>query len=471
MLSALSLFRLPTLRMLFVAQALFWMGQMVGITLAAIVGGQLAPHPTLATLPMTALILGALVSAQRLSGYMQRHGRRPGLCLGAVAGIIGALIAAAGVWMADFWLFSLGLFVTGIYNAAAQFYRFAAIDAAPSDKRGSAAAFTMAGAVVAALAGPTVAIWSKDVLVIPFLGAFFANAVLAALSLAILSFLTEPRPDASRGASGSASANENKNVVTKSNPEDSPHQGEEPIRGVKPASAPTYAVAATEAEAEAKAKAKAKAGSGPAPKPASPSPAAMSVTNRELLSRPGFRTAIFLTAAGHSLMVLMMTATPLAMTFCALPVVDTAMVIQWHVLGMFLPFFISGPLTDRIGSTRVGLLGLVALTASALISASGQETPYFLVGSFLLGVGWNLMMIAGTTLLGQHHSQGEKGKAQGLMEMSNVSLGSIGSFASGALLATVGWTAVNLGALVVIAVAAWLLLQVTRPAKLQAEPT
>lgn len=162
------------------------------------------------------------------------------------------------------------------------------------------------------------------------------------------------------------------------------------------------------------------------------------------MRRPVVRAAIACTATGHGLMILIMNATPLAMSFCGLPLEQSSRVIQWHVLGMFLPAFFAGPLVDRIGNRRVALLGAFLLAASAGIALDGQSVTHFLLSSLALGSGWNLMLIAGTTLLSEGHAESERGAAQGLMEQGNSLVAALMSFGSGALITSLGWNAVNL---------------------------
>lgn len=174
---------------------------------------------------------------------------------------------------------------------------------------------------------------------------------------------------------------------------------------------------------------------------------------RTLLARPLVRVAMATTAIGHGLMILVMNATPLAMSFCGLPLESGAEVIRWHTVGMFLPAFVAGPLVDRLGCHRVALIGIALLVASACTALTGALQTHFLLSSLLLGMGWNLMLIAGTTLLGQGHSPEERGQAQGLMELGNGTVAAIASFASGALLSGLGWNPVNVVMLGMLAVA------------------
>ncbi|MDU1799686.1 MAG: MFS transporter, partial [Pseudomonas aeruginosa] len=93
---------------------------------------------------------------------------------------------------------------------------------------------------------------------------------------------------------------------------------------------------------------------------------------------------------------------------------------------------------------RVALLGAFLLAASAGIALDGQSVTHFLLSSLALGSGWNLMLIAGTTLLGEGHAESERGAAQGLMEQGNSLVAALMSFGSGALITSLGWNAVNL---------------------------
>lgn len=374
------LLRDPTLLKLFIAQALYWSCAMISITLTALVGLQLAPLNGLATLPLALLVLGTLLATQPLSLFMQRRGRRPGLLLGATAGIAGGLLSALGVWRADFTLFCLGALPIGIYQASAMYYRFAALEAVDDAHKGRATAWVIGGGVCAALLAPTLTLWARGLLATPFVGAYLLMAVLALLALLLLSTLRE----------GALPA---------------------PTTGGLPAL-------------------------------------------RGLIARPPIRAALTTTAIGYGLMVLVMNATPLAMSLCGLSLEAGAQVIQWHMLGMFLPAFVAGPLVDRLGSRRVAFIGIAALAASAAIALSGQQHELFLASSFLLGIGWNLMLVAGTTLLGSGHAPAERGQAQGLMELANGAVAACASFASGALISTVGWAPVNIAMLPLLVLAA-----------------
>lgn len=192
------------------------------------------------------------------------------------------------------------------------------------------------------------------------------------------------------------------------------------------------------------------------PAAAHPAPAAPPATSRRALwSRPAIRQALCVTACGHGLMILVMNATPLAMHGHGHALATSTHVIQWHVLGMFLPSLAAGSLVDRWGARPVAWTGALLLAASAAMALSGLSSTQFLISSLLLGAGWNLMLLAGTTLLSAAHTPDERSVAQPMMEWTNSAVAALMSFSCGALMQTLGWQAINVFALVVLAAVAW----------------
>jgi predicted MFS family arabinose efflux permease len=178
----------------------------------------------------------------------------------------------------------------------------------------------------------------------------------------------------------------------------------------------------------------------------------------EIIRQPIFIVAIANAGIAQGVMVLIMLATPLAMVACNFPVSDAATVIQWHVLGMFLPSFFSGRLADRFGAPNLALAGAAILAASAAVAASGIEFFNFGVALALLGLGWNFMYVAGTIMITASHLPEERGRVQGAAEMAIAITATTASFASGALLHGLGWNAVNIGAAPLLIAAAGLTL-------------
>lgn len=192
-----------------------------------------------------------------------------------------------------------------------------------------------------------------------------------------------------------------------------------------------------------------------------PAPARSQATDggrplREIIRQPIFIVAIANAGIAQGVMVLIMLATPLAMVACNYPVADAAMVIQWHVLGMFLPSFFSGRLADRYGAPNLALAGAAILAASAGIAASGIALLNFGVALALLGLGWNFMYVAGTIMITASHRPEERGRVQGTAEMAIAVIATTASFTSGALLHGFGWNAVNIGAAPLLVAAAGL---------------
>jgi MFS family permease len=182
-----------------------------------------------------------------------------------------------------------------------------------------------------------------------------------------------------------------------------------------------------------------------------------------ILRQPLFMAAIANAGISHGVMILAMVSTPLAMIGCGYPVTDAAFVIQWHVLGMFLPSFFSGKWVDRFGAPFMGMLGAAILAASAGVALMGQRLEIFWLSSTLLGVGWNFMYVAGTTMIAAAHGPEERGRAQGAAELAIAIIAALAAFASGGLLNGYGWEAVNLSMLPLLIVAAALTLWLTRP--------
>jgi len=174
-------------------QALFMMGQNIMIIAAALVGYDLADNKALATLPVTAMIVGTVLSTVPASLLMRRIGRRAGFVMGGLLGAIGAAISVAGMAAGSFWVFVAGIGVIGSYNAVAHYFRFAAADVAPASFKAHAISLVMSGGVVAGLIGPEIAKATKD-LFLPhvFLGCFVAIAALQVGVSLLSSFVQIP---------------------------------------------------------------------------------------------------------------------------------------------------------------------------------------------------------------------------------------------------------------------------------------
>ncbi len=381
----------PTVRnvvLLGICQALFMTGQTLVIAVSALVGSTLAPDQSLATLPLGLQFLTMMLITIPASLFMRRFGRRAGFSLGALLGLAAGLTGAWAIWIGDFALFCLASAFVGGSAAHAAFYRYAAADTASEVFKSRAISLVLAGGVVAAVLGPELAKWSRELFgPVLFVGSYLVIAALGILVLIIVRFIEIPRP-AIESASGS---------------------GRPLVR---------------------------------------------------IMCQPSFVVAALCAMVGYGAMNLVMVSTPLAMVESGHAFDATASVIQWHVLAMFAPSFVTGHLIHRFGVLRVMASGAALILGCVVINLSGTESIQFLSALALLGVGWNFLFVGGTTLLTETYSPEEKAKTQGANDFLVFSMTACTAFSSGAVYHAFGWQAVNLGVIgpVVLALGAvvWL---------------
>lgn len=366
-------------------QALFQTASVLIMTLSGLVGQRLAGDPAFATLPIAASVAGTAIAMIPASLFMGRFGRRPGFLLGTLIGAAGGVLSATAIAAGSFAAFCLGNFLVGAYQGFAQYYRFAAADAAGPEFKSRAISYVLAGGVVAAIAGPEIAKWTKDLTETTYLAPYVAMVALSLAATALLLFIDVPHV---RAAKSQASGRPLTTIVRQ----------------------PTFVVAASGA------------------------------------------------AVGYGVMILAMTATPLAMVAHHHPVSDAAFVIQAHVLGMFVPSFFTGAIVQRTGVLPVMFTGLLLLGLHVAIAMSGSELLYFLSALVLLGMGWNFLFVGGTTLLTESYAPAEKAKVQAVNDVLIFGVVVAASFSSGALLNAFGWRGVNVVALPFLAGAGALIL-------------
>ena len=178
------------------------------IAINALAGLALAPHPWLATLPVTCWVLGSALTTVPASFYMKQVGRRTGLMRGAAVGIAGALTCAGAVWLQNFWLLCAGTLVWGTYNAFGQYYRFAAAEVATVDFRATAISLVLAGGLIGGILGPTTSRFTVDLLGPKFMGAYLALILCAVIAIVLLRYIDVPEPGAEARASSGRSMRE-----------------------------------------------------------------------------------------------------------------------------------------------------------------------------------------------------------------------------------------------------------------------
>ena len=177
------------------AQAILGSQMAISFILGGLAGQYLSPNPCFATLPISLIILGSMLTAPVMSAIMQKHGRRAGFFLGVIAAATGASISAYALWVNSFPLFLLGAFMTGIYMSAQGFYRFAATDVASEAFTPKAISWVMAGGLLAAIIGPQLVKLTQDAMApIPFVGAYFAVIAVNFVGFFLFFFLDIPKP-------------------------------------------------------------------------------------------------------------------------------------------------------------------------------------------------------------------------------------------------------------------------------------
>ena len=167
-----------------------------------------------------------------------------------------------------------------------------------------------------------------------------------------------------------------------------------------------------------------------------------------IIRQPLFILATLGAALGYGVMNLLMAATPLAMQTCGFPFKDAALVLEWHVIGMFAPGFFTGHLIQRYGALTIMTVGVLLNILCIGIALTGVELHQFLIALFVLGVGWNFLFTASTTLSLETYRPSEKDRAQAAINLAVFSTMVLTSFGSGALVTTQGWAYLNVGSLI-----------------------
>jgi MFS family permease len=342
------------------------------VSSAGIVGHGMVADDRWATLPVACYYLAGMLTALPASLTMRHLGRKGGFLVGLGVGAVGALVSCAGVMWQSFAVFCAGTLLLGSANAFVPYYRLAATDTAKPAFRATAISLVMAGGVLSAFIGPTLARYGKDALTAyPFAGTFLSLLLPQAVALLMIVNLRIPPANVIHRSAG------------------------RPLR--------------------------------------------------EVVRQPTFLAAIAASGVGYGLMSLLMVSTPLAVLGCGYAFADATQVIQWHIVGMYLPAFISGPLIRRIGEVPVILMGLACYGLTVAIGAAGTS----LYGNFtpalvLLGVGWSFLYVAGSTLLTRSYRPEEKARVEGLHDMVVFSAVALAAAVSGSLYFSVGWTTLTL---------------------------
>jgi len=353
-----------------VAQALAGGNNTVIVSTASIVGAVLAPDKGLATLPITAMVIGMWFGTLPVGWLARRFGRRFALQIGSVFGVLSGLISYSAVMNGQFWLLLIGTFCGGLYAAAHNSYRFAAADTASEAFRPKVVSWVLAGGVFAAVIGPQLVIFTKDLLSPHmFAASYLGQSACALIAAGVLMFVKIPPLPATR------------------------------VENPRPLAA--------------------------------------------IVRTPRFIVAVACGMASYAMMNMVMTSAPLAMIGCGHSVTDATLGIQWHVLAMYAPSFVTGSLISRFGVERITGIGLGLIALTAVVGLAGITVAHFWSALVLLGVGWNLAFIGATTMVTQCHRPHERNKVQAFNDFLIFGSMAVASFSSGQLLEYLGWQAIN----------------------------
>ncbi len=179
---------------------------------------------------------------------------------------------------------------------------------------------------------------------------------------------------------------------------------------------------------------------------------------KEIMRQPVFMVAAAAAALGYGVMNLLMAATPLAMQVCGFTFSDAALVLEWHVIGMFAPGFFTGHLIKKFGTLPIMGVGVLLNFACIAVALNGVELHQFVIALFLLGLGWNFLFTGSTTLSMHAWRPEEKDRAQAAINFCVFATMALTSFASGALVTTQGWHWLNIGSLLPVVLTALALL-------------
>tara|TARA_B100001063_G_scaffold206469_1_gene201879 strand:+ start:8184 stop:9314 length:1131 start_codon:yes stop_codon:yes gene_type:complete len=189
-----------------------------------------------------------------------------------------------------------------------------------------------------------------------------------------------------------------------------------------------------------------------------------------IVKAPNFIGAVFAAMVAYAVMNILMTATPLAMIGCGFDFTKAAGVIEWHVLGMFVPAFFTGALIEKFGSRMMILAGGILFVVCIAINIHGESIWHFRAALVVLGVGWNFMFIAATGLFSQSYQSQNKAKAQAFNEFVVFGCVTITAMLSGWLESTAGWQNLNIYVLPFVLAVILLFAFSARKSRVQKQP-
>jgi MFS family permease len=368
--------------LLFFGQSIGSAGFIAGSTVGALVGQHLTGDTRLTGVPGAVYLLGSALAAYFAARLMERTGRRFGLTLGYVVGVIGALLAGASVLQGSFVFFLLGFALMGASRGFYDLARYAAAEMHPAAERGRAISLVVLGGTIGAVLGPQIVPLMGRLMELfnaePLAGPWFSGAALFVIGAALIALFLRPDPH---------------DLARQMPPDDPGETRDGPVRALG-----------------------------------------------AILSQPGAQAAIAALVLGQVVMVMLMAITSVHMDHHGHSLGDISLVITAHTLGMFGPSIVSGRLTDRWGRAAVIGLGALVLVAACLLAPVSQNTYVLSFALLLLGVGWNFCYVAGGALLTDSLTPAERARGQGGVDLLINFVSATGSLGSGLIFASLGYT-------------------------------
>jgi MFS family permease len=367
---------------LFATQSLASAGFVAAATINSILGAKLGGSPSYAGVPSAVYLLGGAFAASAWGYLMDRVGRRNGIILGLILGVLGNVVVLYAISIASLLIFLVGTVMMGICNAAVVLGRFAAAEVNPPEKRGAAISNVVLGGTFGAVFGPLLVgptgVFAHSLGMDELAGAYLATLVLFAIAALVVFAGLRPDP------------RELGIQVAAQHPEETPHGLTRPI-GV-------------------------------------------------ILRQPAALMAVTAMALGQVVMVAVMVITSLHMRDHHHNLHDISSVIASHTFGMYAFSVLSGRLSDKWGRGRVILFGSAMLLLACITAPLSPDVLPLAVSLFLLGLGWNFCFVGGSALLADQLSPAERARTQGTNDLLVGLASATGSLGSGILFAASNYT-------------------------------
>ena len=346
---------------------------MIVVLLGGIITSKIMLKDSLATLPMTLMIIGIALSAPIASKLMSIWGRKKGFIFSSFLSTFALLLCSLSIYNQNFIIFAVGNFLIGSSQAFSNQYRFAASESVSKEYIPRSISIILLLGIISALLSTNFSEYFKDYF--PdylFLGSYIFLCITAIIPIFILLFYED-----------------NVNIKNKSK--------------------------------------------------------FHYKTIVSLLKNIKILQSIISAGFGYFIMAIIMTATPLHMHLVNnFTLFQTSIVIQFHVIGMFLPSLFSGDLVKKFGNTNIIYSGVIILFMSIIINTSFDFYYSYLVGLILLGIGWNFLFVSGSSLLVVSYEEKDKFTAQGLNDFIVFSTQGIGALSAGFLLYYSNWKILNI---------------------------